>query len=84
MGHSIDLLESTCMNIGFNILKNLEILNNEGILHKDLKPQNITFGAISRSNEVDKLNIRILDFGNSKNTLLKRYLKIKLLNKLKN
>lgn len=55
----------TTINIGLDVLKNLEILHTQGYVHRDLKPNNLAFDSLSRRNYKNKLNIGILDFGSS-------------------
>ena len=53
------------LNIGIDVISNLEILHRSGYLHRDLKPKNLFFGSLSKNKIQDKLNIGILDFGSS-------------------
>ena len=74
MGPSLDLLLSICkekfdlytvINIGIDVIKNLEILHDFGIIHQDLKPNNFAFGCINLNYKKYKTEIGILDFGSS-------------------
>ena len=56
----------TVMNIGINIIKNLEILHGSEFVHRDLKPDNLAFGPLCPENYDYRNDIGILDFGNAK------------------
>ena len=73
-GLSLDLLLSICdgtfdlyttLNIAIDVISNLEALHKQGYVHRDLKPNNLFFGSLSKNKMHDKLNIGILDFGRS-------------------
>ena len=63
-GGSFDLI--TTLNIGTDLIDNIQILHNLGYYHRDLKPNNIAFGALGKGSLKFRLNIGILDFGNAK------------------
>ena len=54
------------MNIGIDLIQNIEILHSNGFLHRNLKPDNISFGQLCIENSRYKNKVGILDFGNSK------------------
>lgn len=54
------------INIGIDLITNLEILHSQGYVHSDRKPNNISFGSISRNNKNSKKNMGIVNFSNSK------------------
>ena len=83
MGPSIDSLVRICngkfnlfttINIGIDLINNIEILHNQDYFHRDIKPNIIAFGSLSRNNIQNITKISPLDFGSS--TSLKIILKI--------
>ena len=54
------------MNIGIDLIQNIEILHSNGFLNRNLKPDNISFGPLCIENTRYKNKVGILDFGNSK------------------
>lgn len=61
-GGNFDL--RTTLNIGLDLISNIEILHNLGFYHRDLKPNNIYFGSLARGGAKYKNCVGILDFGN--------------------
>ena len=58
-GPSLDFLLDMCdgafdlfttINIGIDAIKNIQILHGQGFLHRDLKPNNLAFGSLSKYN----------------------------------
>ena len=56
----------TIINIGIDLIKNIKILHDFGFVHRDLKPDNLTFGNLCDENDDMKNEVGILDFSNSK------------------
>ena len=75
MGPNLNLLFNMCLcifdihtvlNIGIDLISNLKILHNIGVIHRDLKPDNLTDVNLCRENYKFKNQIGIIDFGNAK------------------
>ena len=56
----------TIMKIGIDITNNLKILHEYGYVHRDLKPDNLSFGPLCPENFKYKNTAGILDFGAAK------------------
>ena len=56
----------TILNIGLDLIKNIKILHDLGFVHRDLKPDNLSYGNLCYENYNMKNEIGILDFSNSK------------------
>ena len=56
----------TVMKIGIDIVNNLKILHESGYVHRDLKPDNLSFGPLCPENYKYKNTAGILDFGAAK------------------
>lgn len=54
------------VNIGIDLIINLQILHNNGYVHRDIKPDNLAFGPLCLENLKYKNRISILDFGKTK------------------
>lgn len=55
--------QKTVANIGIEIIKRLKILHNNGIIHKDIKPENLCWGNFSTNKSEDKNSIILIDYG---------------------
>jgi len=56
----------TVMKIGIDITNNLKILHENGYIHRDLKPDNLSFGPLCPENSKYKNTAGILDLGAAK------------------
>ena len=61
---SFDLI--TVINIGIDLIKNIQVFHNMGFVHRDLKPDNLVYGPLCKENANHKNAVGIIDFGNSK------------------
>lgn len=53
----------TILSIAIELLKRLEALHKNGILHKDIKPSNIVFGNFSTQKIDEKDSLYLVDYG---------------------
>lgn len=90
LGPSLDKLHWFCnfafsditiIDIGINIIKILEKVHNNGVIHRDIKPQNICYGEFTSKKKMVNKALYLIDFGLGKK-MLKYNFRKKILNKV--
>ena len=64
----------TVINIGIDLITNIKKLHDNGIVYRDLKLDNITFGPLCFENYRYKSSVGIIDLGNAKLLIKKKWL----------